>query len=129
MPKKGNSVSTQGKVMLSFHVCIKCVKVYKFEIAFIAIKLILFHVVGSLDWFCPLFYPLFHFPIYFALKFCPCPCLETTRIPARLHGISYQVWLAGRLGRGQILINSSSGEGAAVEFKIRETNSFLCFTL
>ncbi len=29
---------------------------------------------SSSFWFCPLFCPLIHFPMYFALKFCPCPC-------------------------------------------------------
>ena len=49
--------------------------------------------------------------------------------PVRLYGTSYQVWLAGGPGRGQILIYSSSGEGAAVKSQVRETKSFVCFTL
>ena len=47
LPRLNNSVSTQGKVTMSLHVCIKCV--CKLEIAFIAFELILFHIVGSID--------------------------------------------------------------------------------
>ena len=46
---KMHSVSTQGKVMLSFHMCIKCVKFYKYKIAFITIKFSKFHVNCSID--------------------------------------------------------------------------------
>ena len=49
LPKLNNSVSTQGKVTTSLHVCIKCVYFYKLEITFIAFELILFHIVGSID--------------------------------------------------------------------------------
>ena len=45
LAKDSNSVSTQGKEMLSFHVCTNCIYFYKYEITFVAIKLHLFHVV------------------------------------------------------------------------------------
>ena len=48
LAKDSNSVSTQGKEMLSLHVCTNCIYFYKYEIAFVAIKLHLFHVVCSL---------------------------------------------------------------------------------
>ena len=48
LAKESNSVSTQGKEMLSLHVCTNCIYFYKYEIAFVAIKLHLFHVVCSL---------------------------------------------------------------------------------
>ena len=48
-PKESNSVSSQGKVTLSLHMYIKYVQFYKCKVAFIAIKLLLFHVVVSLD--------------------------------------------------------------------------------
>ena len=47
--KESNSVSTQGKEMLSLHVCTKYVQFYKYEIAFVAIKQLFIRVVGSLD--------------------------------------------------------------------------------
>ena len=49
MPKKSNYEFTQGKTTLSLHVCFKCASFYKCEIAFTAFKLLLFHVVGSID--------------------------------------------------------------------------------
>ena len=40
LPKESNSVSSQAKMMLSLHVCIKNVEFYKYKIVFFAIKLI-----------------------------------------------------------------------------------------
>ncbi len=37
LAKDSNSVSTQGKEMLSLHVCTNCIYFYKYEIAFVAI--------------------------------------------------------------------------------------------
>ena len=34
LPKESNSVSSQAKMMLSLHVCIKNVKFYKYKIVF-----------------------------------------------------------------------------------------------
>ena len=48
LPKLNNSVSTQGKVTTSLHVCIKCVYFYKLEITFIAFELILLAPTGAL---------------------------------------------------------------------------------
>ena len=45
--KNSDSMSTQGKTTFSFHVCNNCVLFYKYEIALIASKLSLFHVVDS----------------------------------------------------------------------------------
>ena len=48
LAKDSNSVSTQGKEMLSLHVWTYCIHFYKNEIAVVAIKLHLFHVACSL---------------------------------------------------------------------------------
>ena len=47
LPKNSDSMSTQGRTTFSFHVCNNCVLFYKYEIALIASKLSLFHVVDS----------------------------------------------------------------------------------
>ena len=43
LPKESNSVSSQAKMMLSLHVCIKNVEFYKYKIVFFR-NLINFHV-------------------------------------------------------------------------------------
>ena len=46
LAKDSNSVSTQGKEMLSLHVCTNCIYFYKYGIAFVAINCLCFMLVA-----------------------------------------------------------------------------------